>query len=203
MQGFQVEVHTSVELQVQQTARIDFRLSVGAINQTVEVAGGAPLLETENATVGTVIENMRIMDLPLNGRSFVSLIALSPNVVTGQTSNTGFAASRGSADRASVSLSISGMRREYTYYTLDGVSNLDFDFNTYALLPSIDVLQEFKVQSGVYSAEFGREAAQVNVSTQSGTNGYHSTVFEFLRNNNLDALPYAFTSNAPVSSPFK
>ena len=202
-QGFEAQVHTAVELQVQQSARLDFRMVVGAVTETVEVSGGTPLVNTENATVGTVIDNKRIVDLPLNGRSFVSLISLSPNVITGQTSNTGWSVIRGNADRGSVSVSISGLRREFTYYTMDGTSNSEVDFNTYTLLPSIDALQEFKVQSGVYSAEFGREAAQVNISTKSGTNEYHGTVFEFLRNNVLDARPYGFTSVAPESSPFK
>src|SRR5262249_27928445 len=203
MQGFQTEVRRSVELQVQQAARIDFRLNIGAITQTVEVAGGPPLLDTENATVGTVIDNKKIVDLPLNGRSFVSLIALSPNVTTGQTANSGWSATRGDPGRGSVSVSIAGMRREYMYYTLDGLSDSDVDFNTYSLLPSIDALQEFKIQTGVYSAEFGRQAAQVNISTLSGTNEYHGSVFEFLRNNALDARPYGFTTNVPVSAPFK
>lgn len=202
-QGFQVEVHSGVELQVQQTARIDFRLNPGAVTERVEVTGGAPLLETENATVGTVIENKRIVDMPLNGRSFISLISLSPNVITGQTSNTGFASTRGGSERAAVSVSIAGTRREFTYYTIDGISNTDVDWNTYAYLPSVDVLQEFKVQTGIYSAEFGREAAQVNISTKSGTNRYHGTVFEFLRNNKLDARPYAFSSRVPANAPFK
>src|SRR5438105_4303354 len=109
--GFQSGVRNGVELQVQQTARIDFRLNVGAVTDTVEVSAGAPLLNTENATVGTVIENKRIVDLPLNGRSFVSLIALSPNVITGQTSTGGFAQARGGSDRGAVSISIAGHRR--------------------------------------------------------------------------------------------
>lgn len=202
-QGFQSTVRTAVQLQVQQAARIDFQLNVGSVTETVEVTGGAPLLNTENATIGTVIEQKRIVDLPLNGRSFISLIALSPNVVTGQTSNTGFASTRGGSERGAVSISIAGLRREHVYYTLDGITNTDVDWNTYAYLPSIDLLQEFKVQSGIYSAEFGREAAQVNVSTKSGTNAYHGTVFEFLRNNNLDARPFAFTNRVPQSAPFK
>lgn len=184
MAGFTSEIRNSVELQVQQIARIDFQLKPGAVSETVEVVAGAPLLNTENATVGTVIEQKRIEDLPLNGRSFISLIALSPNVVTGQTVTGGYAQVRGGGgERGLVSLSVGGTRREFTHYTLDGVSNTSVDFNTYAFLPSIDALQEFKVQTGVYSAEFGREAAQVNVSTRSGTNSYHGTLFEFLRNN--------------------
>jgi Carboxypeptidase regulatory-like domain len=201
--GFRSEIRSAIELQVQQTARIDFGLNVGEVTETVEVAGGAPLLNTENATIGTVIDQQRIVDLPLNGRSFINLISLSPNVTSGQTSTGGRASSVSGGERASVSLSISGQRREYTYFTLDGVSNTDVDWNTYALLPSIDALQEFKVQTGVYSAEFGREAAQVNISTTSGTNAYHGTMFEFLRNNDLDALPFAFTNKVPSSSPFK
>jgi hypothetical protein len=203
MQGFKIELRTSVELQVQQAARLDFRLEVGAVSETVEVAGAAALLDTENAGVGTVIENQKIVDLPLNGRNFTSLIALSPNVTTGQTANSGWAATRGDPGRGSVSVSIAGMRREYMYYTLDGLSDSDVDFNTYSLLPSIDALQEFKIQTGIYSAEYGREAAQVNISTLSGTNQYHGTVFEFLRNNALDARPYAFTSNTPSTDALK
>jgi hypothetical protein len=83
------------------------------------------------------------------------------------------------------------------------MSNTDVNFNSYLFLPSIDALQEFKVQTGVYSAEFGREVGQVNFSTKSGTNDYHGTVWEFIRNNKLDALPYAFTAAVPTSSPFK
>src|SRR5438477_8337141 len=79
-QGFQAEVRTRVELQVQQTARIDFQLRIGAVSETVEVTGGAPLLNTENASVGTVIDNQRIVDLPLNGRNFLQLVSLSPNI---------------------------------------------------------------------------------------------------------------------------
>ena len=202
-QGFQSEARNNIELQVQQTARIDFRLNVGSVTETLEVQGGAPLINTENATIGTVIDQKRIEDLPLNGRSFISLISLSPNVTSGQTANNGFASTRGGSDRGNVSISVAGVRREFTYYTLDGVSNTDVDFNTYAFLPSIDALQEFKVQTGVYSAEFGRQAAQVNISTRGGTNEYHGTVFEFLRNNALDARPFGFTSRVPISAPFK
>jgi hypothetical protein len=202
-QGFQTEIRNSVELQVQQTARIDFPLNPGSVTEEITVTGGAPLLNTENATVGTVIEQKRIEDLPMNGRSFISLIALSPNVTTGQASSGALSGARSGGERAAVSIAISGVRRTYTYFTLDGISNTDIDWNTYAFLPSIDALQEFKVQTGVYSAEFGREAAQVNISTKSGTNEYHGTVFEFLRNNKLDARPYGFTSKVPVSAPFK
>jgi outer membrane receptor protein involved in Fe transport len=203
MQGFQGEIREGVELQVEQIARIDFHLRIGAVAQTVEVAGGAPLLDTESATLGTVIDNTRIVNLPLNGRSFTQLIALSPNVAANFVNNGGQAATRQGGDRANQEISVAGMRREYINFTLDGVQNTDPNFNTYALLPSIDALQEFKVETGVYPAEFGHLAAQVNVSTLSGTNQYHGTLFDFLRNNYVDARPYGFTSVVPVSSPFR
>jgi len=202
MQGFQAEIRSNVELQVQQVARLDFQLQVGAVSQAVEVTGGAPLLNTEDATIGTVIENQRIVDLPLNGRNFLQLVALSPNVSTA-FANGGQSSSREGGDRSTQQLSISGNRREWNYFTLDGISNTDVNFNSYLFLPSIDALQEFKVETGVYSAEFGREVGQVNVSTKSGTNEYHGTLWEFLRNNKLDALPFGFTKVRPTSSPFK
>src|SRR5262249_26059264 len=179
MQGFQSELRAGVQLEVQQVARIDFRFQVGAMAETIQVAGGAPLLATENATVGTVIDNQRIVELPLNGRNFLQLVALSPNV-NATFADGGAAVSRQGGDRSSQNFAVAGMRREFNYYTLDGVANTDVDFNTYTFLPSIDALQEFKVQTGVYSAEFGHEASQVNISTKSGSNDYHGALFDFL-----------------------
>ena len=185
-----------MELQVEQVARIDFQLRVGAVTQTVEVSGGAPLLDTENAAVGTVIENQRIVELPLNGRNFLQLVALSPNV-SASFANGGQSSARLGGDRSSQQLSISGNRREWNYFTLDGMDNTDVDFNSYLFLPSIDALQEFKVQTGVYSAEFGREVGQVNVSTKSGTNEYHGTVWEFIRNNRSGRAPFRLHIQGP------
>ena len=203
MPGFKGEVREGVELEVEQIARIDFHLQVGAVTETVEVTGGAPLLTTESATVGTVIDNDRIVNLPLNGRSFTQLIALSPNVAYNSVANGGQASARQGGDRTTQEIFVAGARREYLNFTLDGVQNTDPGFNTYAVLPSIDALQEFKVQAGVYPAEFGHLQIQVNVSTLSGTNQFHGALFDFVRNNDFDALPYAFTSAAPLSSPFK
>jgi hypothetical protein len=155
-QGFQAEIRSGVELQVEQTARLDFQLQVGTVALTLDITTGAPLLNTEDATVGTVIENQRIVDLPLNGRNFLQLVALSPNV-SASFANGGQSSARLGGDRSAQQLSISGNRREWNYFTLDGMDNTDVDFNSYLFLPSIDALQEFKVQTGIYSAEFGRE----------------------------------------------
>ena len=195
---------SDLELQVQQTARVNFRLELGTLTETATVVGVSPLVETSNATIGTVIENRRIVELPLNGRNYLQLVALSPNV-SAEFAGPGQAGDRQGGTRANQQLSISGQRREFNNYTLDGVDNTDVNFNTYIFLPSVDALEEFKVQTGVYSAEFGRGASQVNVVTKSGSNSLHGTVFEFHRDDALDARPYAFTpaqAAAPMA-PFK
>src|SRR4029453_11397030 len=168
------------------------------------VTGTAPMINATDAKVGTVISNKEILELPLNGRNFISLVSAIPNVSSDYAGGGGGGAGgRQGGDRATQSFSVAGQRREYNQYTLDGVVNQDVNFNTYAFLPSIDAVEEFKVQTGVYSAEFGREAAQVNVSTKSGTNEFHGTLFEFVRDDAFDARPYPFTSVRPDKSPFK
>src|SRR6185295_17832325 len=193
-----------VEVQVQQTVRVNFALELGTISEQTTVTGVSPLVETSNATVGTVIENRRIVELPLNGRNYLQLVALSPNV-SAEFADAGQAGTRQGGTRSNQQLSISGQRREFNYYTLDGVDNTDVNFNTYIFLPSVDALEEFKVQTGVYSAEFGREASQVNVVTKSGSNNLRGTLFEFHRDDALDARNYAFTAAQAVAqkAPFK
>jgi hypothetical protein len=200
--GFKSETRTGVELQVQQTARIDFRLEVGQVSESVEVSANAAMLATENATVGTVIENKRIVELPLNGRNFLQLVALSPNVTFG-FATPGQAGGRQGGTRTEQNISVMGMRGTWNRFTLDGVENTDVNFNLYVLLPSIDALQEFKVQTGIYPAEFGRAASQINVSTKPGTNDFHGTLFEFLRNDALDARQYDFLGKNPGKTPFR
>jgi len=200
--GFGAISKTGIELQVQQTARVDFSLELGAVTEVVEVSAAGAILTTENATVGTVIENKRIVELPLNGRNFLQLVALSPNVSFGFATS-GQADGRQGGTRAQQNISVAGQRSMFNRFTLDGVENTDVNFNTYIILPSIDALQEFKVQTGVYPAEFGRAVSQINVSTKSGGNQFHGALFEFLRNDKLDAKNYAFTALRPARDPFK
>src|SRR5437016_515960 len=199
--GFRTITQKDVELQVQQSARIDFTLQVGEVSQTVEVSGAAALIATENATVGTVIENKRIIEMPLNGRNFLQLASLSPNVSYGFTT-AGQEDQRQGGSRAAQNISVAGQRSAFNHFTLDGVENTDVNFNTYVILPSIEALQEFKVQTGIFPAEFGRATTQINVSTKPGTNQFRGTVFEFLRNDKLDAKQYAFAGERP-KDPFK
>src|SRR5258708_4364070 len=200
--GFKTVVRNQIELQVQQAARIDLELQVGQVSESVEVKGDVAPLVTDNATVGTVIENRRIVELPLNGRNYLQLVSLAPNVSTGFAGQ-GQASARQGGIRAGQTIAVSGQRTNFNHYTLDGVENTDPNFNTFVVLPSIDALQEFKVQTGVYPAEFGREATQINVLTRSGTNQYHGALFEFFRNDKLDATSYAFSKLRPSKDPFK
>jgi len=193
---------SNVEVQVQQSVRLNITLQVGQVSESVEVSATAALLQSENATVGTVVETKSITELPLNGREYLNLVTLAPNI-SNLAPPSGQAQSRQGADRANLAISAGGNRIVYDYYTLDGVVNTDVNFNTYIVLPSIDALQEFKVQTGVYPAEFGHEATQINVLTKSGGNTYHASLFEFVRNNDFDALPFQFTATKPGVSPFK
>jgi hypothetical protein len=207
--GFNTTTKAGVEVQVEATVRVDFSLAVGQSTQTVEVAASAAQLATENASVGAVIGETAIMDLPLNGRNFWSLAAMSTNTAFG-FSPAQQASSRLGGLRSTLTIAMTGARATWSNYTLDGITNTDLDFNTYILQPSVDAIQEFKVQTGVYPAEFGREAGQVNVSTKPGGNDYHLDAYEFLRNQVLDARPYDFlayersaTNPSPPNKPYR
>jgi hypothetical protein len=195
-------VSSNVQVQVQQTVRLDFTLELGQISETVEVSASAQMLQSETASLGTVIENKGVTELPLNGRNYLSLVALAANANT-LSPISGQAAGRQGGDRATQSISAGGNRIMFDYFTLDGVTNTDPNFSTYVVLPSIDAIQEFKVQTGVYPAEFGHQSTQINVVTKSGGNAYHGALFEFVRNDKFDAMPYSFTTAHPAKSPFK
>ena len=199
--GFKSET-SKIEVAVQQTVRMDFTLQVGQVSESVEVSAQTVQLQSENATVGTVIDNKRIVELPLNGRNYLQLVSLAPNVTT-LSPNAGQAGSRQGGDRANQAIAVAGQRIMFNYFSLDGVNNTDPNFNSYVVLPSIDALQEFKVQTGVYPAEFGHNATQINVVTKSGGNNYHGALFEFLRNDVMDAKPYQFTTRSVNKAPFK
>jgi hypothetical protein len=198
--GFKTAVRDNIQLQVQQTARIDVQLEIGSVGETVTVTGDAALLAQESTSVGTVIENKRIVDLPLNGRNFLQLVATAPNVSTG-FQQAGQAGGRQGGIRSNQQISVAGQRSYFNRFTIDGIENTDVNFNTPIILPSIDALQEFKVQTGIYPAEFGRAATQINISTKSGTRNFHGTIFEFLRNDLFDARIYDFTGIRPPDTP--
>jgi hypothetical protein len=164
--GFQSALHSGVLLQVQETAQIDFTLQPGSVSQTVQVSAAPPQLNTEDSSLGTVVDNQRIVNLPLNGRDFLQLIALSANVTTGFGSP-GQATLRQGGSRSTENYSVMGLRGTFNYYSLDGISNTDVNFNLIIMQPSVDALQEFKVQTGIYPAEFGPDQRAHQVRHQS------------------------------------
>jgi hypothetical protein len=190
--GFNKTLRTGVTLQVNQFTRIDITLQTGQVSEVVEVVGGAPLLETETSARGSVIDQRKIVDLPLNGRDYNQLALLSPGVLPG------------TPRLASVNfkgvLNVNGNRTFNNVFLLDGVDNISYSNsfrgeNVQLLQPSIEALQEFKIQTNAYSAEFGRSSgAVINATIKSGTNGLHGALYEFLRNDALDANN--FFSNA-------
>jgi hypothetical protein len=204
--GFQVQQVNTVTLQVEQTARVDFAMKVGSISETVNVSASATLLQTENATVGTVIEANKIVDLPLNGRNFIQLAQLIPGVQAGTPGSITVRRGRGSVGQTdsaygSTAASANGSRDTANRYYLDGVEMMDYDAMTYSFSPSVDSLAEFKVQTSTYSAEYGgAPGGQVNMLTKSGTNAYHGTLWEFNRNDQL-TQSYDAIANKSVTSP--
>lgn len=194
-QGFKKAVRSGVTLQVDQHSQIDFRLEVGATAESIEVVGEAALVDSASATIGKVVENRRINDLPLNGRNVLALVLLTPGVKSqGGPTNSGF------ADRGIQlsSVSINGGPSSFNSLVLDGGNNNNAFAADLNVNPTVDAVQEFKVQSNVMSAEFGFTAGGVvNMVTKSGTNTVHGTAYEFFRNDVLDARRAFTVSKEP------
>src|SRR4051794_22893829 len=188
--GFKTKTLSGITLQVDQTINLRIALEVGASTETVEVTGAAPLVDSVTSSLGQVIENKAIIDMPLNGRNPFALGLLSGNTTPmfGMGSNLPFIAGGG--------------RFSANEVTLDGIDNNTVSNggaigrNGIALLPSVDAVQEFKVKTNAFSAEFGHAAgAVISAAIKSGSNDYHGTAFEFLRNDKLDANNF-FTNAA-------
>jgi len=189
-QGFQTTEQKDIRLQVDEHLEIDFSLNPASVSQTVEVNATEVAVETANPTLGQVITSEEVADLPLNGRNFVQLATLTPGT-SASTSPVSFftnAASSEAATRGSFSLSVGGSREQSTDWLLDGNDNNQLDEGGIGIFSSIDDIQEFKVLTYNYSAEYGERAGPtVLVTTKSGTNQWHGTLFEFFRNTSLDA----------------
>lgn len=183
--GFKRAVLTGIGLQVGQNAVINVTLDVGQVAETVEVQAEAPLVDTGSATLGTVIENRRVRDLPLNGRNALALTLLNSGVISNAgPTNSGF----GDRGVQISSLSINGSPSAMNAQMLDGNNNVLSYVGEVGVPPAVDAVEEFKVQSGTMSAEYGFTAGgAINLVTKSGTNQFHGTLYEFLRNDKFDA----------------
>ncbi|MBV8818257.1 MAG: carboxypeptidase regulatory-like domain-containing protein, partial [Acidobacteriaceae bacterium] len=192
--GFQTAQRTNINLAIDQTAGVDITLTVGATTQSVDVQSGAEILQTETALLGQDIDTKTVSTLPLNGRDYTQLVTLT----AGATTN--------SYSRAKNGFSLNGSQTFQNTMLLDGIDNNNYILgtdtgNVNALTPSIDAVQEFRVESGNYGAQYGRAAGGVViVSIKSGTNQIHGDVFEFLRNDKFDANDF-FANRSGLKRP--
>lgn len=184
--GFKKWIREGVILQVNQRARVDVLLEVGGIEETTTVVAEAPLLRTDSSEVGTVIEERAIKELPLNGRNFATLVYLTPGVTPGQA-NENLSGASTFNPRGASNFNALGHQANANAWLIDGIDNNEYTFNTVIIAPSVEQVREFKVLTGVFSAEFGRGAGVVSVATKSGSNMLHGTVFEYVRNDAFDA----------------
>src|SRR4030081_597788 len=189
-QGFQTTEQKDVRLQVDEQREVDFTVNPASVSQTVEVSAEQVAVETTNPSLGQVITEQQVADLPLNGRDFVQLATLTPGVTQETNPNSFFnggPTSEASA-RGSFSLSVGGSRPQSTDWLLDGSDNNELTAGAIAILPSIDAIQEFKVLTFTYSAQYGTRAGPtVLVTTKSGSDRFHGSLFEFFRKTKLAA----------------
>src|SRR6185295_14097062 len=190
LSGFKTVTVPDIELGVDQRFRVNMRLEIGAVEESITVTGASPLVQTSSSELGTTVNQEQIATLPLNGRNFVNLTRTVPGVVRGiPGANIDGAGSL--AWRASASFSANGQRPRDNNYMLDGVDNNETWLQTVVLFPSVDALDEFKLQTSTYSAEFGRSlGGVVNLQIKSGANKMHGSVFEFMRNSKFDENNY-------------
>ena len=189
--GFRSEKRTGIGIQIGQQAKIAFALQVGSVTQTLEVQATSPLLQTEDATLAGVVSSNRITNLPLNGRKFNDLAILTPGVQVSNPDNH-------SSSTAGSTIASNGGRPTWGQVNVDGITMVNNRSNYVNIFPSIDAIQEFKVQTGNYSAEYGGNAGtNVNVQIKSGSNQIHGDLFEFFRNDALDARNYFLPSPLP------
>jgi hypothetical protein len=196
--GFSSAESKDLHLQVEEARELDFSLVPATVTTTVTVAGEAVAVETTNPSLGQVITSQDVSQLPLNGRDFVQLATLTAGATAETNPNSFFTSGSDSevAARGSFSLSVGGSRPNSTDWLLDGVDNNELTAGGIGIFSSIDDIQEFKVLTYTYSAEFGTRAGPtVIVTTKSGSNDWHGSLFEFVRNTDLDAKSY-FTSKA-------
>ncbi len=195
-EGFKTITQTGITLVVDQKARVDLKLQVGTIAETLTVIGSPPQVETESSGIGTVIESKQIVEAPLQIRDFAQLLSLSPGVLQANAGGNvaGFTGAQFTNPDNQMGLSgnyVNGFFGDANNFQIDGVSNNEFTLGLIAVNPSIDGIAEFKVQTNTYSAEYGRAGgANVNISTKSGTNSFHGNLFEFVRNDMFDAVPW-------------
>ncbi|MFN0124494.1 MAG: carboxypeptidase regulatory-like domain-containing protein [Blastocatellia bacterium] len=202
-QGFKKLVRGGIELQVNQRAQVDLELQIGQVGEVVTITETAPLLESQSSVLGSVIQERQVQDLPLNGRNFVQLAILSPGVSGAGQGMRGTIMSGTRPDdlRPGTELFVNGNRESSNNYLYDGIDNNDRLTLAIIVRPAVEAIREFKIQTNLFSAEQGRNpGGQVNVVTKSGSNDWHGTAYEFIRNQALDANNF-FSNRAGQKKP--
>jgi hypothetical protein len=194
--GFRTVVRTGITLQVDQQATIDFTLTVGAVSQQVSVTAAAPLVESQSSSLGQVITQPQVENLPLNGRDWGDLVYLVSGVTPGEQGQDlgGFSTFN---PRGTSSFEAEGGQENGNAWLIDGIVDDEYSFDTTMIKPSIESIQEFKVLTGTFSAEFGGGPGVVSASTRSGSNQFHGSAMDFLRNTALNARNYFAAPNQP------
>lgn len=188
--GFKRIERTEVQLQVDQKARLEFSLQVGEVNETVTVAESAPLVKADSSEFGEVVGKRAVQELPLNGRNYVQLVHLTAGVTTGNQGGN-IEGAGAFVPRGTGSFNANGQRGQNNNFMVDGIDNNESWINSTILQPSVEATQEFKVYTANAPAEFGRSSGGiVNVQTRSGTNDFHGSVYNYLRNSALDARDF-------------
>jgi len=205
-EGFKTAVQTAFKLDVNQVVRVDLTLVVGSLSEQVMVTAAEPQVESETSSIGQVIEESRVHELPLNGRNFMTLAYLSPGVNMGPAS-TGSTGNVQQGDipedeRGNGSIQVNGLWATNNNYLLNGFDNNEQQIGFELIEPPVDAIQEFKVQTNNFGADIGKGGAVVNVVTRAGTNRFHGSAFEFLRNSSMDAKNYFDDPTQPIP-PFK
>jgi len=193
--GFQTYVQSGLVLQADQSLTVRVRLELGAATQTVQVTTEVPQVDTTSGTLSQVIDEARVVDLPLNGRNAAQLVTLVAGIVDATNEGNGASQGNGKTFPAAVITSANGTLPNQSNYLLNGGNNVDEMTNVNGPFPFPDAVQEFSVQTSNYNAEFGQSAgAVVNIVTKSGTKKFHGDLFEFLRNGYFNAKPYFATT---------
>jgi hypothetical protein len=199
--GFKKAVQAPFKLDVNQVVRVDFKLEIGSVLESMTVTAAEPLVESQTSSIGQVIESNQVNDLPLNGRDFVQLAYLSPGVNQGPAGTV----QQGGIpenERGNGSIQANGLTATNNNFLLNGFDNNEQQIGFEVIQPPVDAIQEFKVQTSSFGADIGRGGAVVNVVLKSGTNQFHGGVYEFLRNSAMDAKNYFDDPSQPIP-PYK
>lgn len=196
--GFQKLVRTGVRLTAADTLTVDLQLTVGSVKESIEVKESVQLLQSQTATVSSLVGNQQIVEMPLNGRTFTQLLRLSVGAYTGSSNNL---FDSPYAMRGDNNISVNGSSAQNNSYLIDGMFNRNLWLSTLVMVPTVDSIQEIRMLTSNYSAEYGVAAGALTVvQTKSGTNAFHGSAYEFLRNNKLDANTF-FNNRAGVPRP--